>query len=295
MRLNKKRALITISATVVGIGIVGLAYYKYMNNKETVKPQLKLVALGDSLTEGMGDSTKQGGYTQRLAKLINNKLVVPTKVLNYGNSGDRSDQINQHLTNSTQQQIAIKKADAIIMTVGGDDLIQKIGGSVLDRSAKELTQAIKASEPEYTAKLTKLMQSIRRYNKTAPIFVFGNYNPLYVYFANLQSINTSVIAYNNINKKIVKKYHGYYVSTFKQLTFGQYQSALAKQKLLQEANASSVEGVVKTLHENKITDEKNAYIAKSDHFHPNSKGYNYMTKKLYATMIKHKATWLYEK
>lgn len=295
MRFNRKKTLIAVSATLIGVGIVSLAYYEYLNHKAPLKSQLKLVALGDSLTEGMGDSTNQKGYTQRLAKLVKNELDIPTKVINYGNSGDRSDQITKNLANSSEQQIAVKKADAIIMTVGGNDLIQKIGGSVIDRSAKELTTAVKASEPAYEAKLTKLLKLVRRYNQTAPIFIFGNYNPLYVYFANLKSLNTSVIAYNNINKKVVKKYHGYYVSTFKQLTFGQYQSALAKQKLLQEANNTSVEGVITTLQKNKITDEKNAYIAKTDHFHPNNKGYNFMTKKLYATMMQHKSQWLYEK
>nr|WP_252894865.1 hypothetical protein [Liquorilactobacillus satsumensis] len=38
--------------------------------------------------------------------------------------------------------------------------------------------------------------------------------------------------------------------------------------------------------------EKNNYLSAADHFHPNLRGYMYMTDQLYTTMLKHKATWL---
>ncbi|NXZ97400.1 lipase, partial [Lactobacillus salivarius] len=40
------------------------------------------------------------------------------------------------------------------------------------------------------------------------------------------------------------------------------------------------------------TKEKNDYLSEDDHFHPNLKGYKYMTNKLFDEMNRHKNTWL---
>ncbi len=38
--------------------------------------------------------------------------------------------------------------------------------------------------------------------------------------------------------------------------------------------------------------EKNDYLSDADHFHPNKKGYRYMTSRLYEVMEKHEDLWL---
>ena len=50
------------------------------------------VALGDSLTEGVGDSTKQGGFVPILAQSLSNENDGQYQPVNYGVAGNTSAQ-----------------------------------------------------------------------------------------------------------------------------------------------------------------------------------------------------------
>ena len=51
------------------------------------------VALGDSLTEGVGDSTKQGGFVPILAQSLSNENDGQYQPVNYGVAGNTSAQL----------------------------------------------------------------------------------------------------------------------------------------------------------------------------------------------------------
>ncbi|WP_165964911.1 SGNH/GDSL hydrolase family protein [Periweissella cryptocerci] len=290
-----KKIILSMLALVVvaGGGWVG---YQHFTGPQKIQA-VKMVALGDSLTQGVGDPTAKQGYTGRIKKDLTNKTGVAVSMTNYGKSGDRSDQILKRLQDSPTQQKNLKKANVILMTVGGNDLMKTIKANIFISQPTQLTNQVKKSTSSYENNLQKLLKEVRKYNSQAPIFLFGNYNPLYVYFANFKSFNQSVSEYNTINKQLISQYNGYYVPTFKQLTYGQYQTASARNKLVKDAKLANAgtagnANVVSTLTKNDT--ERNMYISSADHFHPNSKGYDMMTDLLMKQMLKHDQ-WLYAK
>ncbi|WP_369396173.1 SGNH/GDSL hydrolase family protein, partial [Paucilactobacillus hokkaidonensis] len=69
---------------------------------------------------------KKGGYVsiikQKVEKQDNTKVITS----NFGVAGDRSDQILKRLNDQSNVQQKLKSADVIVMTVGGNDLMQTL-------------------------------------------------------------------------------------------------------------------------------------------------------------------------
>ncbi|XJZ25862.1 GDSL-type esterase/lipase family protein [Bacillota bacterium Lsc_1132] len=80
--------------------------------------KLTVVSAGDSLTEGVGDSTNQGGYLPYLKKMLKkDKGVKEADFSNFGVKGNQTPQLLKRL--QTPPLInAIKKADMVILTIG---------------------------------------------------------------------------------------------------------------------------------------------------------------------------------
>lgn len=297
--VNKKRILGFVLLALLGAFFVIYMLF-FANNKEKItinnndkksyKQKINLVAIGDSLTEGIGDSQKKQGYVKRVAKLIEEKYSIDVNTKNYGKAGDRSDQILKRLTDSDKMQQGIKDADVIIMTVGGNDLQQSLMKSVLVKNDGQLKKQLKKQERLYDENLNKLVKKIRELNPKSEIFLFGNYNPIYVHFPDREILNTSVKQFNAINVLVTKNYPKmHYISIFKQLTYGQYQSKKAQKELIQQVKQENAD-FEKNL-DNNVAEIKNDYITSLDNFHPNNKGYNYMAKTLFDKMKKYNA-WL---
>src|SRR5690625_3111667 len=77
--------------------------------------EFHVVAIGDSLTQGVGDSTKKGGYIGILDETINqHKQIVSFD--NFGKSGRRTDQLLEFL-DDPEVVTAIEGTDVILMTI----------------------------------------------------------------------------------------------------------------------------------------------------------------------------------
>ncbi|AEJ23045.1 GDSL-type esterase/lipase family protein [Weissella koreensis] len=288
-----KRILIVLMTLLISFSLS-----PYIEAKEIVKNQVQLVTVGDSLTQGVGDTTNQGGYEKRIAKLIEKKDHVKVKTNNYGKSGDRSDQILKRVQKNGIAQKNIKEADIIVMTSGGNDLQQELFKLIQTKEEKDILLKVKSHKDEYSDSLNELMNYIRSLNPDAPIFIFGNYNPLYVYLANRPDINQAVHLYNSINSETARENNNaYYVSVFNKLTYGQFQSKKQQAKLEKQSAASftgTVDNKVVKSTLNGPNKEKNEYITSSDHYHPNNKGYDQMSKALFKTVQKQKDEWIYK-
>ncbi|MFV5772329.1 lipase, partial [Pediococcus acidilactici] len=58
------------------------------------KEKLHYIAIGDSLTEGVGDQTRQGGFVPLVANDLKDRYnLTAVETENYGVNGERSDQI----------------------------------------------------------------------------------------------------------------------------------------------------------------------------------------------------------
>lgn len=301
------RKYVTIGSIVlllVGLGVgIWLTMKKPALNTATPQQAAKiakvnkvqLVALGDSLTEGVGDDGQQQGYTGRIAQQIQQKYDVDVTMANFGRSGDRSDQIQHRLATQSNMQSAMQNAQAIILTVGGNDLQQLLLKNQSAQSPEALTKAVKSGQSAYRQQLTTLFQTIRQYNPHAPIYIFGNYNPIFVHFPNRQDFNTDVALFNAINQEVAKAdKNSHYVGVF-DLTYGQYRTESARKKLIASAKVADQTTKNPDQFLKKLSDKPaftNKWISTTDHYHPNKKGYDFMTTQLFQQMRRGQAAWL---
>ena len=109
------------------------------------------VALGDSLTEGVGDSTKQGGFVPILAQSLSNENDGQYQPVNYGVAGNTSAQILDRLKKQTDLQKDLKKARVMTLTVIFLYQISKNRSSIIQLTSKKL---------------------LKRPERTIPIFLF---------------------------------------------------------------------------------------------------------------------------
>lgn len=259
--------------------------------KKIKTQQLKLVALGDSLTQGVGDTTNQGGYVGLIQQKLTALPHLKVQTLNYGKAGDRSDQILQRLQASQTIQQQVKQANVIVMTVGGNDLMQVFEKQFSNLTDSQLAAAVASSRKIYQNKVNQLLQQVRAYNSTAPIFVYSVYNPFYVYFPKIQQFQKYTELWNTTTKQAVAEIkNAYFVNIDQRMSTGQYYK---NTKQLQQTSVTDIT----TLNETKLNqvfsdkEEKNHYLSSADHFHPNLKGYRYMTSRLYQVMLQHEKTW----
>lgn len=143
------------------------------------KPELKITALGDSLTVGTGDATGRG-YVQTVAERLSETMDKPVRVLNnLAIGGLRADQLLERM-NETGYVSAIVQADIVAFTIGGNDLFQLAtnGGSMAEGSEISPEQ-LKNRLPAALERLREVFARIRELNDAARIVYVGLYNPFY--------------------------------------------------------------------------------------------------------------------
>jgi lysophospholipase L1-like esterase len=82
---------------------------------------VKIVALGDSDTTGIGDATG-GGWVRRYGDLVKQKLGKPVTVDNRAVEGKTSDQLRNEVTDDDSLRNALTGADVVLIGIGGADL-----------------------------------------------------------------------------------------------------------------------------------------------------------------------------
>lgn len=262
-----------------------------------VKKNINLVALGDSLTQGVGDQKKNGGYVGIIKSQIEQKYNTNIHTNNYGVAGDRSDQILKRLDSDQKFQSRLKSADVIVMTVGGNDLMQSLQKNIFIDNQSEFTSKMGTASQKYANKLDQLFKTVRQYNHHAPIFLFSVYNPFYVYFANMDTISKSVTTWNSDTSNELAKYGpAYFVNINNLMSHGQYTTKQSQQKLIKQDQKANT-GETSQSDAIQVMQEKdhnlNKYISTDDNFHPNHLGYEKMSAQLFKVMKQHQ-DWLRE-
>ncbi|MHC5217567.1 SGNH/GDSL hydrolase family protein [Enterococcus sp. LJL128] len=240
------------------------------NNKELVK----YVAIGDSLTEGIGDPTASGGFVPIVARDIEERYKLnAVEVENFGKNGDRSDQILKRIKKNEAIQKQLTAADMITVTVGGNDLMKVIKGDVFNLTTDSFTKPLK----KYQDQLVSLFDEIRKYNETAPIYVLGIYNPFYLYFPEIIEMQQIVNNWNAGTEETVSGYSAMYFIPINDLLY---------------KGVNGDVGVTGAEGDTSDTEITNDAIYEEDHFHPNNLGYQLMANAVREEMINTKDQWL---
>lgn len=207
-----------------------------------IPQNLKVVSIGDSLTEGIGDSTKSGGYLPYLEKsLEKEKGINKVTFSNFGVKGNRSSQILQRLDKPVVKE-AIHESDMVIITMGGNDIMKVVKENLTNLQI----QAFDKEKVTYEKNLREVIELIRNENSEAVIVLIGLYNPFSQWFSNVEEMNTILNDWNQTSRMIISEYD---------------------QSFFVEIDD--------------IFQENEENLLYKDYFHPNDKGYELIANRIY--------------
>ncbi|USK68841.1 SGNH/GDSL hydrolase family protein [Peribacillus asahii] len=207
---------------------------------------IQIVSVGDSLTQGVGDSKDNGGYLPYLKKKLEKEpTITAVEMINYGVRGNRTDQLLKRLDKKEIRE-HIEQADSIVVTIGGNDIMKVFKQNFTNLEMEQFENA----KIGYEDRLRKIFDKIRTYNKSAQIYLVGVYNPYTKIFADLYELDMIIADWNNSGEKIVSKYDSAYFI--------------------------SIEDIFQNTTEDLLYTE--------DYFHPNDRGYELIATRIYNNM-----------
>jgi lysophospholipase L1-like esterase len=164
------------------------------------KKDLKIVAIGDSLTQGVGDETESGGYVGILNHTFeDNHLNI--KIKNYGKKGNRTDQLLKRLEKE-EIAISIKKADLVFITIGANDIMKIVKSNFTNLKL----ETFQKERLEYVERLTAIFDKINEMNPDTQIYLIGFYNPFELYFSDIEELGLIMNSWNDAGKAVTEDY-----------------------------------------------------------------------------------------
>ncbi|WP_105106670.1 SGNH/GDSL hydrolase family protein [Streptococcus suis] len=238
---------------------------KEISSKE--RTILTYLALGDSLTEGIGDTTGQGGFVPLLAQSLVNDYGYEVDFKNFGVSGNTSNQILKRMSEDESIKDYLKKADLMTLTVGGNDLRKVI---LSNFSNLKISTFVKPAK-DYSKRLETIIQTAQQANPSLPIYVVGIYNPFYISFPEMTEMQTIVDNWNQTTEQVTQKFKNVYFVPINDLLY---------KGLDGESGVSQVSG-----------QSGNNLLYEEDNFHPNNTGYEMIKKAVMEEMNETKESW----
>lgn len=206
---------------------------------------VQYLALGDSLTRGIGDEQDLYGFSGRLATYLEEQPAIDEVILdNRGKNGRRSDQLLNLLERGHYDE-ALKNANFITITLGGNDVMKVVKSNVFNLKEQMFMDALQPFEDRYAA----IMKEIRAHNADAPIIIVGFYNPFAIITDESEVFEGVLSAWNGTIEQVAKN----------------------------DVNACFVP-VTDLLMSN------DDLVYHTDFFHPNAKGYERMTTRVIEQM-----------
>lgn len=166
----------------------------FITNQDT-----HIVAIGDSLTQGVGSNNEQGGYVGILDRAINaeDQLV---SFDNFGIRGDRSDQLLQRLDNP-EVSSAVEEADTVLITIGANDIMKVFRENFTNLTIEEFKQ----ERINYEERLNQIFTKLKNINPNTAIYLLGFYNPFEQYFQDIEELDMIVESWNKTGSDIAEE------------------------------------------------------------------------------------------
>lgn len=162
---------------------------------------LSVVSVGDSLTEGVGDDARNGGYVGILEETVNQNEHLVT-IDNFGRKGNRTDQLITRLEEEKDVINAVEKADIVLITIGANDIMQVFKDNFTDLSLDKFT----SEQIRYEQRLNMIFTTLQNINPDATIYLIGFYNPFKEYFPEIEELEYIVDSWNQIGSDVTKQY-----------------------------------------------------------------------------------------
>lgn len=160
---------------------------------------IKVAAIGDSLTQGVGGTSK-GGYIGILDETINEEK----KIAHFDNFGKRGNRTDQLLKRIKEPEIAtsIKKADIILVTIGANDIMHVVKENFTNLTYKQFAK----EQVNFEKRLIQIFDALKDLNTEADIYFLGLYNPFDKYFDDIEELDLIIEEWNTAGESIAESY-----------------------------------------------------------------------------------------
>ncbi|WP_066188254.1 MULTISPECIES: SGNH/GDSL hydrolase family protein [Gracilibacillus] len=199
-----------------------------------------IVAIGDSLTQGVGDEDDNGGYVGILEDQLDEENIHVT-FDNFGVRGNRTDHLLRRLEDNPEITDSLEDANMVLITIGANDIMQIMKDNFMNLTEEPF---IEERQP-YSDRLRQILEKIMETNPDANIYLLGFFNPFESYFSDIEELNQIVTRWNNASLQVT--------NNFEQVHY------IPMQDIFQ------------------YTDEE---VFSEDNFHPNHRGYQLMAERV---------------
>ena len=173
------------------------------------------VAIGDSLTQGIGDTTGQGGFVPLLANNLNATYGYEIETSNYGVAGNTSNQILSRMQKNDDITQKLAQADLLTLTLGGNDVMAVIRKNLADLKVETFKKPAKS----YQKRLRSIIELAREQNADLPIYILGIYNPFYLNFPEVTEMQTVIDNWNQATEEVSQEYQNVYFVPINELLY----------------------------------------------------------------------------
>jgi len=160
-----------IIAFSILVGLLFGAYYYFHSEVKQANDTVHYSALGDSIAEGLS-ATENHGYTYLLDRYYTG-LYKTVDYNNFAESGDTSGDLLNKLKTADKVIEAVKKADVITISIGGNDILRGVDGLV-QGNFFGFDDRIKTFSENWES----INATIKGLNSKAEIYVMDLYNPI---------------------------------------------------------------------------------------------------------------------
>ncbi|MHC0035702.1 SGNH/GDSL hydrolase family protein [Pseudoneobacillus sp. C159] len=223
----------------------GPSLVKRQISQDFIPINLKIASIGDSLTKGVGDSTERGGYIPFLkTSLENTKGIKKIEIVNLGIKGLKSSDLIVQLRKRSVQN-ELKSSNMVILTIGGNDIMKVVKGNISNLQKSDFTLA----RDKFESNLYSIIDLIRKSHPRIPIILVSLYNPFFIWFSDVKELEEILTDWNMVGNQVIDTYDNTYFV--------------------------SIDDLFKV---------PNRQLLSSDNFHPNDRGYQLVSRRIYETI-----------
>lgn len=156
----------------------------------------KIVAIGDSLTQGVGDTADNEGYVGRIEDAFSNEEQ-RVSIDNFGKRGNRSDQLLKRLEDE-EIRSSLEEADMILLTIGANDIMKVVKSNFMNLNEEPFI----AERLAYEQRLQEIISIMLDLSPDAQIYLIGFFNPFEGYFDDIEELDGILTDFNSTGKQL---------------------------------------------------------------------------------------------
>ncbi|WP_019154387.1 SGNH/GDSL hydrolase family protein [Robertmurraya massiliosenegalensis] len=164
------------------------------------KDDKKIVAIGDSLTEGVGDETESGGYVGILNHTFEAQNI-NISIENLGKRGNRTDQLLLRLENE-EIAASIRKADIVLITIGANDIMKVVRSNYTNLNIEPFEE----ERVDYVERLRAIFTKMNELNPDMHIYLIGFYNPFERVFGDIEQLEIILDNWNHAGELVTAEF-----------------------------------------------------------------------------------------